>query len=218
MYDDEDDDEDGYPSSYPRYNLDEGNYDEDDGYDDYPPRYPGNNHDEDDYDEDYGEDDYGGDDYDEEFGGLEPLEHINGRYKIRCPDVSDNWSNYGEDFRFVFTMSGSGLWVAFDLGIIEGVLYLEDLPSDSSYDKVPFTWRGQEANGPVIYGDENEGWIQFLGGGRIEGWIDFQNLEFKGHRLPGPATATPITAHTMQGRWDGYSEEEYDRQNRARWR
>jgi hypothetical protein len=119
----------------------------------------------------------------------------------------------------VFTIAGSSLWGRFDFGIIEGVLYFEERPWSSSYDSIPFFWRGREAEGPISYDDENNrGWIKFLGDGRIEGWIDHQGVQFEGQRLPGQGTRSEIDASTMQNEWDLYTEEEYNRLNEARWR
>ncbi|EHK18315.1 uncharacterized protein TRIVIDRAFT_47613 [Trichoderma virens Gv29-8] len=150
---------------------------------------------------------------------LLPLGLLNSRYDISSPYVESQWPRYASELSLVFTIAGSSLWGRFDFGIIEGVLYFEERPWSSSYDSIPFFWRGREAEGPISYDDENNrGWIKFLGDGRIEGWIDHQGVQFEGQRLPGQGTRSEIDASTMQNEWDLYTEEEYNRLNEARWR
>jgi hypothetical protein len=87
------------------------------------------------------------------------------------------------------------LWGEFDLGVIKGVMYFEEWPRSSSFDTVPFHWRGREAEGPISYDDENtEGWIKFLGDGRIEGWINYQGIHFEGHRVRSQGTRSETNA------------------------
>ena len=162
------------------------------------------------------------DEHDEETYGrgvpLSPLLYINGRYAIDCPHVTDNWPQYGRPtYHLVLTLSTPSLWAAFNLGLVEGVMYFSDIPKQSSRDRIPFKWRGRIAEDGIMYGDQNKGWLRFLGGGRIEGQIDYQNLAFSGWRRPGPATATPIDSNSVQNMWLGYSEEENKQLSRTRW-
>ncbi|KAI0518410.1 hypothetical protein F5B22DRAFT_60876 [Xylaria bambusicola] len=140
---------------------------------------------------------------------------LNGRYDIFSREVNDQWGH--EDFDLVLTLSGNKLWGKFDLGIVTGILHFDERPWESSDEPVPFTWRGEETDGPVWYGNNNKGWIRFLGNGRIEGQLDYMSLDFDGTRVSGQNTRSPIDAQSMQYEWNGYSEQEYDRQNRARW-
>ncbi|KAM4066196.1 hypothetical protein HRG_000335 [Hirsutella rhossiliensis] len=149
--------------------------------------------------------------------GLDSLGLINGDYNIDCPFVTSQWNCYGSDFEMTLTLAGSALWGSFDLGIIEGVLFIDERPWQSSDDYYEFKWRGRESDGPIMYGDHHQGWIKFLGGGRIEGWFDYRGLRFEGERLPGQGTRSSRDARSLRMQWDGYSEEEYDRANRARW-
>ncbi|KAI5455750.1 hypothetical protein BGZ63DRAFT_368518 [Mariannaea sp. PMI_226] len=177
------------------------NSDDDIDNDGYPPTYSDSEHDKVSYRKNI---------------DLIPLTYIDGCYNITSPYLDENWS-YRSDYNLVFTVSGSTLWACFDFGLVEGVMYFPALPAESSYDPVPFTWRGREAEGPIVYGDNNEGWMKFLGGGQIEGGLRYQDISFTGRRRPGPAIASPISAHTMQTRWNGYSEQEYRREEEARW-
>ncbi|KAI1753692.1 hypothetical protein F4782DRAFT_65608 [Xylaria castorea] len=147
---------------------------------------------------------------------LEPLGLLNGRYDIFSHEVKDQWGH--DDLDLVLTLSGRELWGKFDLGIISGILRFNERPWESSHDRVPFTWRGEETDGPIRYGNNNRGWIRFLGDGRIEGGLDYMSLDFGGERVSGQNTRSEIDAHTMQREWDGYTEEEYERLSRARWR
>ncbi|KAI0426611.1 hypothetical protein F5Y09DRAFT_345502 [Xylaria sp. FL1042] len=147
---------------------------------------------------------------------LEPLGLLNGRYNIFSNEANDQWGC--KDFDLVLTLSGRELWGKFDLGIISGILRFDERPWESSDDCVPFTWRGEESEGPIFYGNDHDGWIRFLGNGRIEGELDYMRLDFGGTRVEGQGTRSQIDAQSMQREWNGYTEEEYDRLNRARWR
>ncbi|KAF5715416.1 hypothetical protein FMUND_6898 [Fusarium mundagurra] len=136
----------------------------------------------------------GSDDVDEV--SLAPLGLLNGDYEVESRDTLGR----------------------FNLGVYEGVLLIEERPLRSSHDRVWFEWRGREDQGPVIYGDRNEGWMEFLGDGRIEGWLDHQSLSFQARRLPGQGTRSSIDARTLQDEWNGYSYRLYEEENRARWR
>ncbi|KAI0861406.1 hypothetical protein F4860DRAFT_170188 [Xylaria cubensis] len=146
---------------------------------------------------------------------LEPLGLLNGRYNISSNEVAGQWGY--DDLDLVLTLSGRELWGKFDLGIISGILHFNERPWESSHDRVPFTWRGEETEGQIWYGNNNRGWIKFLGDGRIEGELDYMSLDFGGDRVSGQNTRSEIDAQSMRREWDGYSEEEYERLNRARW-
>ncbi|KAL7894224.1 hypothetical protein HDV63DRAFT_272176 [Trichoderma sp. SZMC 28014] len=149
---------------------------------------------------------------------LTPLGLLNGRYDISSHSVEEEWPQYASGLSLVLTLAGSSLWGRFDLGVIEGVLHFEERPRKSSLDEVQFSWRGREVEGPISYDDRrNKGWIKFLGGGRIEGWIDYSGIYFEAHRMPGQGTRSEVEARSMQNEWNGYTEDEYERESRARW-
>ncbi|KAF4957954.1 hypothetical protein FGADI_2783 [Fusarium gaditjirri] len=181
------------------------------GYDDAPPPYsefP---------DQDYSSDENNGsEDVDE--ASLAPLGLLNGDYEVDSSDVSEQWDFDPDEFQLTLTISGNRLWGRFNLGVYEGVLLFEERPMRSSHDRVWFKWRGREDQGPVIYGDNNEGWMEFLGDGRIEGWLDHQSLSFQARRLPGQGTRSSIDARSLQDEWTNYSYDLYEEENRARWR
>ncbi|KAI0552825.1 hypothetical protein F4679DRAFT_534047 [Xylaria curta] len=151
-----------------------------------------------------------------DYPSLPSLGLLNGRYDIFSHEANGQWGC--DDFDLVLTLSGRELWGKFDLGIISGILHFNERPWDSSEDRVPFTWRGEEREGQIWYGNNHRGWIKFLGDGRIEGELDYMSLDFSGERVSGRNTRSEIDAQSMRREWDGYSEEEYERLNRARWR
>ncbi|KAK7921156.1 hypothetical protein PG985_009178 [Apiospora marii] len=149
---------------------------------------------------------------------LESLGLLNGRYGISCPYVSEQWPRYGEDFELVLTLAGRNLWGNFNLGVIRGVFFLDERPYRSSHNELSFIWRGREDEGPIIYGNSNRGRIKFLGGGRVEGRLDYQGIEFYGERLPGQSMTSDISPREMEREFEGFNEDDYDRESRARWR
>ncbi|KAI1162616.1 hypothetical protein F5B18DRAFT_368795 [Nemania serpens] len=146
---------------------------------------------------------------------LEPLGLLNGRYDIFSNEVNHQWGD--QDFDLVLTLSGRELWGKFDLGVVSGIMHFSERPWQSSRDRVTFTWRGEEESGQVWYGNNHRGWITFLGDGRIEGELDYMSLDFSGDRVSGQNTRSEIDVQSMQREWNGYSEQEYESRNRARW-
>jgi hypothetical protein len=182
-----------------------------DDYDEPPPPYQ--EYDRNNYDSDAHSD---GDDHGSSPPpSLEPLGLLNGRYDIFSNEVNGQWGH--DDFDLVLTLSGRELWGKFDLGIISGILRFQERPWESSHEGIPFTWRGEETEGQIWYGNNHHGWIKFLGDGRIEGELDYMKLDFGGRRASGQGTRSEVDAREMQREWDGYSEQEYERRNRARW-
>ncbi|KAI1456143.1 hypothetical protein F4805DRAFT_433320 [Annulohypoxylon moriforme] len=150
-------------------------------------------------------------DEDEGEGELKPLGLLNGRYAIRSGDVMTERI----DLSLVLTLSGSQLWGSFDLGTIHGIMKLESRPYQSSYQTHAFTWRGREEGmGRITYGNGHEGWIKFLGDGRIEAYLDDYSIFFSGERMPGQGTRSEIDAATMKAEWNCYTYELYKEENR----
>ncbi|KAK7408031.1 hypothetical protein QQX98_009804 [Neonectria punicea] len=192
-------------------------------YDGYDGHYGDNDDDDDNQSQSYGESPppyYDDDDDDADTYGdvsLAPLGLLNGSYDITCPDVASEWSHYGSDFDLSLTLAGTSVWGKFELGVIQGIMYFRKRPWRSSHEPIPFKWRGTEDQGPVMYGDRNDGWVRFLGDGRIEGSFDYQSITFRGRHCPGQGSGSGANVRDLQDEWGGYSEEEYDRQRRARW-
>ncbi|KAB5582589.1 hypothetical protein GE09DRAFT_1211229 [Coniochaeta sp. 2T2.1] len=197
-----------------------GRYDDedDDGYGDYD-----DESDEDDggfgYDEeDEEEQEVGYDNGDTLSGPLPSLGPFNGHYSLTSDTVSGEWPMYGDEFSLTLTLSGQQLWGSFDLGIVEGVLRINQRPyGPSEGDVVEFRWRGRETSeGQVMY--SNTGWMRFLGGGGVEGELDYPSIGFEGQRDEGQGTRSGVPVAEMRSMWEGYSEEEYERARVGRWR
>ncbi|ETS79074.1 hypothetical protein PFICI_08927 [Pestalotiopsis fici W106-1] len=194
------------PYGYGDYDSEDDNDDNDDD-DEPPPPYS-----------EYGRDGSLGSSDDDD-GPLAKLGLLNGRYEIESADVSEQWPRLGDDLSLVLTLAGDQLWGQFELGVYEGVLRFDVRPYESSYEALPYSWRGRETGeGEIIYGDSNQGWIKFLGGGRIKGYLDHMSIHFSGRRIPGQSTRSEVDIGTMRDQWNNeYSEREYERANRARW-
>ncbi|CAG7558897.1 unnamed protein product [Fusarium equiseti] len=154
---------------------------------------------------------------DEDDDELAPLGLLNGDYYFVSSDVTEQWDYNLDDLELTLTLAGNELWGQFNLGVYEGVLRFDERPMRSSHDRLYFTWRGREDQGPVIYGENNEGWMEFLGNGRINGCIERQSLFFRARRVEGQGTRSSINARDLQDEYDGYDEDLYDQENRARW-
>ncbi|KAM0553138.1 hypothetical protein ACHAPJ_007688 [Fusarium lateritium] len=157
------------------------------------------------------------DGYNSESGEIRPLGLLNGDYEVESDDVTEQWDFFNADFELTLTLAGSSMWGRFNLGVYKGVLFFEERPMKSSHEPVWFKWRGREDQGPVMYGENNQGWMQFFGDGRIEGWLDHQSLSFQCRRLPDQGTRSRIDARSLQNEWEGYSEDLYEQENQARW-
>ncbi|KAI9016984.1 hypothetical protein BC832DRAFT_3225 [Gaertneriomyces semiglobifer] len=148
---------------------------------------------------------------------LRPLGLLNGRYDLTSDEVKAQWDFDDEDFSLVLTLSGSEIWGKFELGIISGIMRIPQRPFASSYEQIPFRWRGREDQGPIMYGDDNTGWIKFLGDGRVVGKLDYMSVDFRGVRVPGQGTRSEIQAAEMQSEWSDYSYERYEEERVSRW-
>lgn len=149
---------------------------------------------------------------------LPKLGLLNGHYDIECPTIEGEWPDWANDLSLTLTLDTPGLWGAYDFGMFSGIFHIENRPYESSDESVPCRWRGREnGEGQMSFGNQCTGAINFLGGGRIEGWLSlYGRCEFYGTRRPGPGNA-PRTASSMRQEWDGYNEDEYEAANRRRW-
>jgi hypothetical protein len=130
---------------------------------------------------------------------------INGRYYVHNLSNRSRWHFHPPKFELVLTLAGTTIWGSFDFGVVSGIMYFNQRPYSASDEHIPFTWRGQEDQGSMVYGDDNHGWIAFLGDGRFDGYIDFNNISFRGRRAAGQGTTSPVDARTMRAEWDMYS-------------
>ncbi|KAH6888425.1 hypothetical protein B0T10DRAFT_54163 [Thelonectria olida] len=147
-------------------------------------------------------------------GGRKPCP-MNGSYELECPDVESQWPHYGSDFELNLAYDGRFLWGKFDLGVVEGVLRMENPPKRPSTTPAYFTWRGREDEGQSFYGENHRGWIKFLPTGGIEGYVDYQGISFTGRR--DPEVSDYIRPNTVESEWDNYTEDLYEYERVSRW-
>lgn len=145
-----------------------------------------------------------------------PLGLINGTYSIECEDL-EQWRWTSDDFSLILTLEGDRVWGAYDFGMYHGILNMSR--PYTAGDNCEIRWRGTDrSEGQISYSDSNTGYINFLGGGRIEGMIDcYGKAEFTGRRVSGRATRSERDAWSMRDEWRGYNSNAYEEANRARW-
>ena len=148
---------------------------------------------------------------------LPSLGLINGLYDIVCPEIEQNF-DYHEAPTLLLTLDTPRVWGAYTLGPFSGILQIPYRPVVSSAKPLDLSWRGREdGEGQMSFGESCHGRISFRGDGRIEGVLNvFGDCEFQGTRRQGSGTAMRSAA-SMREEWEGYNENEYERENRARW-
>ncbi|KAJ3537409.1 hypothetical protein NM208_g6329 [Fusarium decemcellulare] len=136
------------------------------------------------------------------------IDRLWGKYTLQCPYVKRDWPmTVSTPFELVMAIGPRSMWANFDLGIYSGVMSFDALPVRASHGPVWFKWRGDEYDGPTVCGDKHTGWLKFLGGGRVEGWLDHQSISFTGSR-DRYQEAKPETEMCCQSLWDCFSEED----------
>jgi hypothetical protein len=144
---------------------------------------------------------------------------INGYYEIESPSL-DEWSQFPqEDFSLLLSLSGNSVWGEYDFGMFYGILHMPKRPWTASEETIPFKWRGgNRSDSEIRFGNDNKGFIRFLGEGKIEGEINcYGHAKFSGWRTSGDDTSSPRTVASLRREWAGYNEDEYDRRQAARW-
>ena len=150
---------------------------------------------------------------------LPKLGLLNGYYDIDCPTIDSQWPDSTEEAMcLILTLDSPTMWGAYDFGMFSGIIRFPSRPMVSSNQPMSCKWRGQEnGEGEMSFGDHCIGSVKFLGGGRIEGWLNlYGRCEFSGIRQAGPGNALR-TAASMKQEWEGYSEETYEAAYRSRW-
>lgn len=142
---------------------------------------------------------------------------LNGTYEVRSSDIEDQWPHAmpSDGITLSLRLNGREMWGTYEFGMFEGVLWMPERPMRPSFDRIPFKWRGRETSeGQMSFGNNQEGWIEFLGDGDIVGMISCCGaLHFRGQRIDSSVR----TASDLRHEWDGYNAEEYERESRARW-
>ncbi|KAL8918378.1 MAG: hypothetical protein Q9208_007397 [Pyrenodesmia sp. 3 TL-2023] len=141
---------------------------------------------------------------------------INGIYDIFCPDIEREWDYDG--FTLVLTLDTPAIWGEYDFGMFSGILHIPQRPYAASSDELALEWCGRANDeGEMSFGGNCVGGISFVGNGHIEGWINlYGECRFQGTRRDGPGTAIR-SAISMRDEWDGYNEDEYERERVGRW-
>ncbi|MCJ1280675.1 hypothetical protein MMC21_008505 [Puttea exsequens] len=142
---------------------------------------------------------------------------INGVYDITCPKLEGEWNNC-RDLTLILTLDSTSLWGAYDFGVFAGIIRFAERPWSPSDEGLHFQWRGRETGeGEMSFGDDCHGEMAFVGGGGIAGIVNlYGDCPFQGVRRNGPGT--PVrSAVSMRNEWDGYSNEAYEHERRARW-
>ena len=141
---------------------------------------------------------------------------INGIYDISCPTVENEWSC--DDLSVTLSLEGTTVWGAYDLEMFSSILFLPNRPWQTSNEPLPFTWRGREnGEGEMSFGNSCKGEMYFSGNGNISGWINvYGQCCFTGTRRPEAGTAVR-PARSMRAEWEGYDEQAYGEESRARW-
>ena len=141
---------------------------------------------------------------------------INGIYEIDCPEIEREWDYDG--FTMILTLDTPSIWGEYDFGMFSGILHIPRRPFAASNEAISFQWRGREnSESQMSFGDSCVGSISFLGNGYIDGWINlYGECRFQGRRRDGPGTAIR-SATSMRDEWDGYNEDEYERERVGRW-
>lgn len=122
------------------------------------------------------------------------------------------------DMSLVLYLDSPSVRGSYDFGMFSGILRIGERPWESSHEPIPFQWRGTEhSKGQVSFGESCTGEITFLGGGRIEGWLNiYDHCQFSGIRVPGPGSA-PRSSTSMKQEWNGYNDQAYEAESRNRW-
>ncbi|KAL8833230.1 MAG: hypothetical protein Q9170_004394 [Blastenia crenularia] len=141
---------------------------------------------------------------------------INGIYDISCPIIEQEFPY--DNLTIILTLDTPGIWGAYDFGMFSGILYNPHRPYAASNTAFEIRWRGREnGEGEMSFGEDCSGTLSFLGDGRIEGWMNmYGECHFEGVRREGPG-APVRTAKSMRDEWEGYNEDEYERERVGRW-
>ncbi|PLB52433.1 hypothetical protein P170DRAFT_472326 [Aspergillus steynii IBT 23096] len=95
------------------------------------------------------------------------LDPLNGSYKI------DSFATDTRNSGMTLRVSGPSLWGEFQLGFVQGILYMAQRPWNISYEDgggCPFLWRTRDLDtGLGIYGPQHCGEMRFLDDGNVDG-------------------------------------------------
>ncbi|PTB62287.1 hypothetical protein BBK36DRAFT_1145073 [Trichoderma citrinoviride] len=133
-------------------------------------------------------------------------------HSTRLPLVPDNphLDRYAGKYIFTVEVAVSGyiLWGRVDLGPLKGIFFLDERPephADGSTDGILIKWCGYAVETSEFIGDYmNGGWIMFYGDGKIEAFIDFDDLGFAGNRGSDGKAPGAVEKETLYKEWGDY--------------
>ena len=136
-----------------------------------------------------------------------PLGLINGIYNIHCPEVTYQWDVDPRDMNMHIAIDTNQTWGSYDLGQFSGIFRVHSRPWRGSAERLELDYRGLE-HGERELTIGYEGWISFLGNGRIQGCLPICGaLEFEGVKDEGAGAGKSKTL--MKSEWSRYNEDNY---------
>ncbi|KAI1769643.1 hypothetical protein GGR53DRAFT_461361 [Hypoxylon sp. FL1150] len=142
-----------------------------------------------------------------------PLRILNGGYTVTAPSIARQLGSAAAtaaaatELSLVLSVYWEELWGKFELGVVNGVLYLAQKPKHSGATLYDFKWRGRHHDGRLFAGDDNGGTIKFLGDGRVKCCLKLRSGEevsFDGNRIPQEDMTSPIHAKELESEWGRY--------------
>jgi hypothetical protein len=142
-----------------------------------------------------------------------PRSNLKGKYAIQslfaCCD--DHTQHVHNEIYIVVLSPGNGTNMRgyFNMGIMldqyKAYIFFEKRPPESLSRKVWFRWRGRHVcNDFKEYrGDENRGWMKFVGDGKIEVWFDKFNMRLVAQKGRGIGERNQ---HDAAGFWEDWHE------------
>lgn len=177
------------------------------------------------YDDDYGDgyDDGYDDDEPPEYSAIDPRQAsprrrgiglLNGRYRVSCPYIEDNFPECLNDLRLIATLDGDDLWLNFDFSPAVAGLMKVSRPYEPDQDQegIMMFWRGHALdwasnrrffNVDTVYRAGPVNRLYFLGGGHISGNISYdgRDINFDAHRLPDQSMTSEISPAQARAKW-----------------
>ncbi|KAI8585768.1 hypothetical protein BDZ88DRAFT_431525 [Geranomyces variabilis] len=151
------------------------------------------------------------------------LGFINSRFTCVVPEITEQWpEDLSLTLRLVPSSTRTHIWGKFELGIVRG--YLRAKPISSRPGTFSFVWRGRvgESDECSYIDDHNNGELEFLNDGLINGWIQgdcFGHSKLMGKRTGPLCPSTHIQRFVIDWKkaFRSINDDEYEPANIARW-
>ncbi|CAA7259313.1 unnamed protein product [Cyclocybe aegerita] len=155
-----------------------------------------------------------------------PLSEWAGIYKVRSPELADEWPKECSGnlkFETYPSSTSAHLWAHFNVGIISGVMRSISKPPTAVNEEILIEWRGRELGEQAMLVNEwNRGILVFLGEGKIQATIqgDEANYTFTGSLVPPGDQRTLVQqkrrVKAWKSEWRRYNWANEDAEQRAR--